>query len=120
MTRIRARRVYDAPEAGEGKRFLVDRLWPRGVSKERAGLEGWARDAAPSDTLRKRFHGHPERWSDFVARYREELDGAPDAWRPLLEEARRGPVTLLYASRDPEHNNAVVLKDYLEEKLAEG
>jgi len=123
-------RVYDearGPDAagdGErtppGERFLVDRLWPRGVSKE--SLEGveWLKDAAPSGGLRTWFGHDPERFTAFAERYRAELDARPDALAPLLDAARRGPVTLLYAAKDTEHNHAVVLRDYLEETLAAG
>lgn len=116
---IRARRVYDPPEAEDGRRYLVDRLWPRGVRKEEAALDGWLKEVAPSHELRKRFHGRPELWEDFVAAYREELDRARQAWSPLLEAARRGNVTLLYASRDRKRNNAEALKAYLDRRLAD-
>jgi uncharacterized protein YeaO (DUF488 family) len=111
---IRVRRVYDPAEADDGARYLVDRLWPRGVRKEEAELDGWLKDVAPSHDLRKRFHGHPEKWEAFVTAYHEELDAGSEGLDTLREAARRGTVTLLYASRDPEHNNALALKAYLE------
>ena len=110
---VKSKRVYDAAEPGEGYRVLIDRMWPRGVSRERAQLDEWARELAPSSELRKWFHHDPERFDGFRSRYREELRER----RPLLEELRRrardGPVTLLYAARDREHNDAVVLEELL-------
>jgi uncharacterized protein YeaO (DUF488 family) len=118
MTEIRLRRVYEKPAAGEGKRFLVERLWPRGVKKEALALDGWLRDVAPSTALR-RFFGHdPAKWDEFRRRYAAELAANEGAWRPLLEAARAGPVTLLYSSRDTAHNNAVALRAFLERKKA--
>ena len=110
---VKSKRVYDAAEAGDGYRVLIDRMWPRGVSRQRAQLDEWARELAPSSELRKWFHHEPERFDEFRSRYREELRER----RPLLEELRRrardGPVTLLYAARDREHNDAVVLEELL-------
>ena len=110
---VKSKRVYDAAEAGDGYRVLIDRMWPRGVSRQRAQLDEWARELAPSSELRKWFHHDPERFDEFRSRYREELRER----RPLLEELRRrardGPVTLLYAARDREHNDAVVLEELL-------
>ncbi|MFJ9557625.1 DUF488 domain-containing protein [Nocardiopsis sp. NPDC101807] len=112
-------RVYDEVRdrgGGEppGARFLVDRLWPRGVGK--ADMEGvrWVREAAPSSELRTWFGHDPERFREFAERYRAELDSRPEALSPILDAARRGPVTLLYAAKDVEHNHAVVLRDHLE------
>ena len=108
---VKSKRVYDAAEAGDGYRVLIDRMWPRGVSRQRAQLDEWARELAPSSELRKWFHHDPERFGEFRSRYREELRER----RPLLEELRRrardGPVTLLYAARDREHNDAIVLEE---------
>ena len=110
---VKSKRVYDAAEAGDGYRVLIDRMWPRGVSRQRAQLDEWARELAPSSELRMWFHHDPERFDGFRSRYREELGER----RPLLEELRRrardGPVTLLYAARDREHNDAVVLEELL-------
>lgn len=100
--RIRVKHVYDPPAPADGARFLVDRLWPRGIKKESARLDGWLRDAAPSDALRKGFCHIPERWDDFRRRYSEELAAKPETYAPILDAARRGPVTLLYAARDTE------------------
>jgi uncharacterized protein YeaO (DUF488 family) len=113
---IEIRRVYEAEDA-KGTVFLVDRLWPRGVRKSDLKLDGWPRDVAPSDDLRRWFGHRPERFAEFAERYRRELDEHPDAVRPLLEAARQGPVTLLYSARDPDHNQAVVLRDHLLEQL---
>jgi uncharacterized protein YeaO (DUF488 family) len=115
---IRAVRVHDVGAAGPGARYLVDRLWPRGVAKEALHLAGWARDAAPSDDLRRWFGHDPARWEEFRARYTAELEASPDAWRPLLDAALEGDVLLLYAARDEEHNNAVVLREHLERQPA--
>lgn len=114
---INLRRVYEPPRPGEGARYLVERLWPRGLSKEALQLDGWLREVAPSDALRRWFAHDPARWDEFRRRYFEELDRRAEAWQPLLEAARRGPVTLLFSARDPEHNNAVALKQYLEARL---
>jgi uncharacterized protein YeaO (DUF488 family) len=108
---VSSKRIYDAAGPGDGYRVLVDRLWPRGVSRERARLDEWARELAPSSELRKWFNHEPERFDEFRSRYRDELRER----RPQVEELRRrgrdGPVTLLYAARDREHNEAVVLEE---------
>lgn len=116
MRSIKVRRVYEAGD-DEGAVFLVDRVWPRGVRKDDLKIDGWLRDVAPSTDLRRWFGHRPERFAEFAERYRRELDQRPDAVRPLLEAARRGPVTLLYSARDTEHNQAVVLRDHLLENL---
>jgi uncharacterized protein YeaO (DUF488 family) len=113
---IRVKRVYDPPEPDDGARFLVDRLWPRGVKKEFVRLDGWLKEAAPSDDLRRWFNHEAEKWMEFQHRYRAELKEHPQAWQPILKAARRGNVTLLYSARDAEHNNAAALKVYLEGK----
>lgn len=116
---FRIKRVHDAPERGDGYRVLVDRLWPRGVSKERAALDAWAKDVAPSTELRTWYHAHPDRFAEFAKRYRAELDAAPDAVGGLREADRTHPaVTLLYSVRDTEHNHARVLADYLAGQVA--
>lgn len=116
---IQVKRVYDPYDQSDGSRFLVDRLWPRGVKKEALQLDGWLKDVAPSEALRRWFAHDPARWEEFQRRYRAELDARPEAWRPLVEAARRGTVTLLYSARNAERNNAVALKAYLEERRAE-
>ncbi len=115
---IRIKRVYDTPAAEDGARFLVERLWPRGMKKEALHMDGWPKDVAPSDALRRWFGHDPAKWAEFQRRYTAELDGNHAAWEPLLEAARQGDVTLLYSAHDVEHNNALVLKTYLEERLS--
>jgi len=113
---IQLKRAYEEAEPGDGERFLVDRLWPRGLRKEAAHVDNWVKDVAPSDQLRKWFAHDPEKWTEFQRRYFAELDARPDAWKPILDAARRGRVTLLFSAHDTEHNNAVALKRYLESK----
>jgi uncharacterized protein YeaO (DUF488 family) len=115
---IQVKRVYDPATHDDGTRFLVDRLWPRGVKKESLQIEQWLKEAAPSDALRHWFAHDPEKWNEFRRRYFAELDGRADAWRPIAEAARRGNVTLLYSARDTTHNNAAALKEYVEKRLA--
>jgi len=112
------KRVYDSAEAKDGKRFLVDRLWPRGLSKHTARLDGWLKEIAPSDELRKWFHHDPEKWKEFQKRYSAELKEKPESIRPLVEAARKGTVTLLFGAKDFEHNNAIVLKAFLSRRSA--
>lgn len=105
-------------ERPEGALFLVDRIWPRGVKKDRLELTGWLKDVAPSAELRTWFGHDPEKWAEFQRRYRDELDNmGGDTLQPIVDAARVGPVTLLYGARDTEHNNAVVLRDYVDERL---
>jgi uncharacterized protein YeaO (DUF488 family) len=115
---IKLKRAYDDAAPGDGKRFLVERLWPRGVKRESLMLDGWLKDVAPSTELRKWFSHDPPKWDAFRKRYYQELNAEPQAWEPILEAARRGTVTLVYSSRDTEHNNAVALKDFLESRMA--
>jgi uncharacterized protein YeaO (DUF488 family) len=116
MPVLKIKRVYVSPGADDGARILVDRLWPRGLSKDKAAVDLWLRDVAPSDGLRKRFHGKPEDWEQFCAAYANELEEpiALSAVQTLRERLREGSVTLLFASRDEHHNNAVALKAWLE------
>lgn len=117
MANIGIKRVYDPESSSDGRRFLVERLWPRGVRKEDLHMESWQRDASPSTELRK-WYGHDvERWPGFQQRYRKELDANEDGWRPLRDAARQGRITLLYGARDEQHNSAVVLRDYLAKKI---
>ncbi len=115
---LATKRVYEAPDPADGTRFLVDRLWPRGLKKEALQASGWLREVAPSDGLRRWFHHDPEKWPEFLRRYFAELDSHSDAVQPLVEAARRGKVTLLFSSHDREHNNAVALREYLENHRA--
>ena len=110
-------RVYDRHDAGKGRRFLVERLWPRGVKKADLKIDGWLKDVAPSTELRKWFSHDPEKWPEFRRRYFAELDNSPVAWKPLAEAARHGDVVLEYSSRDEEHNNAVALREYLSKRV---
>lgn len=114
---IQVKRVYEPPEASDGTRILAERLWPRGKKKEALKLDAWNKDVAPSSDLRTWFKHDPGRWEEFQRRYRAELDEHPEAWQPILDAARDGDVTLLFSSRDTEHNNVVALKAYLDEKL---
>ncbi|HLE83474.1 MAG TPA: DUF488 family protein [Thermoanaerobaculia bacterium] len=111
---IQIKRAYEKPAAADGYRVLVDRLWPRGVTKEAAALDEWAKEVAPSDGLRKELHGHSDRWREFRERYWEELDGKGDLVEGLRQRAAGGTLTLVYAARDVERNNAVALREYLE------
>jgi len=114
---IQTKRVYELHAAADGTRFLVERLWPRGIAKAALEMDGWLRDVAPSTELRRWFNHDPERWMEFKRRYVAELDAHSDAWKPILAKARRGRVTLLYSAHDVEHNNAVVLRDFLNRKV---
>lgn len=121
MGDIRLSRVYDHEETPQsGRTFLVERLWPRGVRRDALHLDDWCKDVAPSTELRKWFSHDPTKWPEFQRRYVRELDGNPHAWQPLVDAARSDDVTLLYSSRDREHNNAVVLRDYLLAHLEKG
>jgi uncharacterized protein YeaO (DUF488 family) len=110
---IRIKRAYEPSTRGDGRRLLVERLWPRGMRKEALLLDAWVKEVAPSTELRKWFSHRVERWAEFQRRYRRELSAHRDAWSPILEASKRGPVTLVYSAHDPEHNAAVVLRDYL-------
>lgn len=116
---IRIKRAYAPREEGEGYRVLVDRLWPRGISKERLAPDAWMKELAPSDELRKWFGHDPSRFTEFQTRYREELksEEARAALRELASRAKNEPVTLLYGAKDEEHNNAVVLRSLIQQRL---
>ncbi len=113
MAAPRIKRVYDPPEASDGRRVLVDRIWPRGISKEKLADAIWLKEIAPSSELRKWFAHRPERWNEFRKRYWAELDAAPEAVAKLRALMKKGRVTLLYSARDTEHNQAVALSEYL-------
>jgi uncharacterized protein YeaO (DUF488 family) len=115
---ITLKRVYETAAPRDGVRFLVERLWPRGVKKTALHVDGWLKEVAPSSELRQWFRHDLKKWHEFRRRYFRELDANPDLVDPLLKAARRGRVTLVYSSHDTEHNNAVALKDYLENKIA--
>jgi uncharacterized protein YeaO (DUF488 family) len=111
---VKLKRVYEKPSQEDGLRVLVDRLWPRGFSRERAAVGLWQKDIAPSPELRKWFGHEPARWAQFRDRYRRELREKKDALQVLKQQAREGTVTLVYAARDEEHNAAAVLKRLLQ------
>jgi uncharacterized protein YeaO (DUF488 family) len=114
---LKLKRAYEPASRSDGTRILVERLWPRGLSKQALHVDAWLKDAGPSTELRQWFAHDPEKWSRFRARYSRELDARPEAWRPIVTAARRGTVTLVYSSRDTAHNNAVALEDYLRPKV---
>ena len=114
------RRVHQSRRGkAEGRRYLVERLWPRGVRKDDLPLEAWLKDVAPSAELRRWYAHEVAKWKEFQRRYRAELDANEMAWQPLLQAAREGAITLLYSARDTEHNSALVLQAYLEKRLAQ-
>ena len=115
---FRIKRTYDPPTRLDGRRVLVERLWPRGMKKEALSHYTWRKDVAPSTELRKWFDHRVERWDEFRQRYRDELSANPAAWKPILDASRKGTVTLLYSARDTLHNGAVVLQEFIAEKEA--
>jgi uncharacterized protein YeaO (DUF488 family) len=117
---IQIKRVYEPTVKADGRRFLVERLWPRGIRKEALLLDGWCKEAAPSYQLRKWFNHDPVKWEEFQRRYRSELKAKTETWKPLLAAAKTGAVILLFSAHDLEHNNALVLKTYLEEQCRRG
>ena len=110
---VSIKRAYEAPAPDDGRRFLVERLWPRGIRKSELRLDGWLKDVAPSPELRRWFSHDPAKWPEFRRRYVAELRSRDAAVGPLREASRTGPVTLVYGARDTEHNAAVVLREYL-------
>ena len=114
---IKMRRIYAEPAEDEGFRVLIDRLWPRGLNKEKVKLDLWLKEIAPSDALRKWFAHDPKKWTEFKHRYFQELGKREDLIGPILEKAQKGVVTLLYGAREERFNNAVALKDYLEARM---
>jgi uncharacterized protein YeaO (DUF488 family) len=114
---IRLKRAYDPAQKQDGTRFLVERLWPRGVKKSELPITAWLKDVAPSGELRKWFAHDPLKWPEFKHRYFQGLDRTAEVWKPILDVARRCRVTLIYSSHDTEHNNAVALKEYLDQRL---
>ena len=116
---LRIKRVYEPPDAADGFRVLVDRLWPRGLSRERAKIDLWLKEIAPSGTLRRRLHRDPSAWGQFKTAYYAELERAPaqSALHALIERLAHGPVTLLFAARDETRNNAVALRKWLEDRV---
>ena len=113
---IRIKRTYASPAHGDGRRILVERIWPRGMKKEAVAADAWMKEVAPTTELRKWFAHRVERWEEFRRRYRKELEANSRAWEPILDAEKRGTVTLLYSTHDVLHNGAVVLRDYLMER----
>ena len=111
---IKIKRVYEPAEEGDGRRILVDRLWPRGLSKETAAIDAWTRDLAPSNELRQWYRHDPDKWSEFCRRYAAELDRQPEAVAALREQLSQGVATFVYSSKEERLNNAAALKGYLE------
>ncbi len=113
---IRVKRIYDQFDEADGYRILVDRLWPRGMKKEEARIDLWMKEIAPSDTLRRDFRHEPEKWGEFRRLYFKELDEKKGPVQEMLRMAEKGTITLLYSARNTELNNAVALKEYLDER----
>ena len=113
---LKLKRACEPVSKNDGRRFLVERLWPRGLSKRKARLDAWLKDVGPTTELRQWFGHDPEKWPRFRARYFRELDSRPESWRPIRSAARGHVVTLVFSSHDGEHNNAVALKEYLQAK----
>lgn len=116
MVQVQLKRIYEPPQKSDGYRVLVDRVWPRGLSKDAAQIDLWMKDIAPSTALRKWFNHDPARWVEFQGKYRAELRELDDKLDELRARAKKEPVTLLYGAKDTEHNQAVVLRDVLAEK----
>jgi len=113
---IKLKRAYAPAEAGDGVRYLVDRVWPRGVTREAIAVKEWLREAAPSDILRQWFGHDPAKWDEFRQRYFAELEEKPAVWQPLLAVSRQGTLTLVFSARDEAHNQAAALKEFLDKK----
>lgn len=113
---IQLKRVYEAATPADGERYLVERLWPRGIRKDALKIQAWLKDVAPSTGLRQWFQHDPARWDEFRQRYYAELEATPAAWLPLLAAARHRTVTLVYSAQDVAHNSAIALKEFLDQK----
>jgi uncharacterized protein YeaO (DUF488 family) len=113
---FKIKRIYELPDPSDGHRILIDRLWPRGISKDSAKIDEWIKEVAPSAELRKWFHHDPAKWSEFKIRYAKELRGKEDLLEKLRTDAGKETVTLLYSAKDEEHNQAVALKEFLEKR----
>jgi uncharacterized protein YeaO (DUF488 family) len=114
---IHIKRAYEPPDDADGLRILVDRLWPRGISKEKAKIDFWPKEIAPSNELRKWYGHDPDKWTEFKERYFSELDAHPEQVDALLEYVRKGNVTFVYSSTEQQFNNAIALKEYIEPRL---
>ena len=117
---VRLKRAYETPARSDGRRVLVDRIWPRGIDKAGLRVEDWLKELAPSTGLRRWFHHEPAKWAEFRRRYFHELDRQPDMLERLRRLRRTGTVTLVFAAKDTEHNNAVALREYLERSGRKG
>ncbi len=113
---VRIKRVYEEPSEADGVRILVDRLWPRGISKATARIDFWSKEVAPSNELRKWYHQRPGEWEEFKVRYFAELDAGPAGLDELVVRVRQGGVTFVYSSKEPDHNNARALREYVESR----
>ncbi|HEY6328782.1 MAG TPA: DUF488 domain-containing protein [Blastocatellia bacterium] len=113
---IKLKRAYEPPAKDDGERILVERLWPRGLTKEKAKIDLWMKEIAPSTELRKWFGHDPAKWTEFRRRYKSELEQQPELVKELRAKGRRGPVTFVYAAKDEEHNSALLLKEFVEKK----
>jgi uncharacterized protein YeaO (DUF488 family) len=111
---VKLKRAYEPAAPGDGRRFLVDRIWPRGVRKEALRIDAWVKEAGPSNELRKWFGHDPRRWTEFRQRYYRELEAHPEVLKPLLDAARKGDITLVYSARDEQYNQAVVISEVLQ------
>lgn len=116
MTHVKIKRAYDKYEKSDGLRILVDRLWPRGIKKDDAKIDDWIKNVAPSNELRKWFAHDPEKWTEFKKKYFSELKGKNDLLKDIVKKDKKN-LTLVYAAKDDEHNNAVALKEYLEKRV---
>lgn len=114
---LHIKRIYEPAETTDGQRILVDRIWPRGLTKEKAAVDTWLKDVAPTTELRKWFNHDPARWTEFRARYARELDANPEVVKRLRDLLKTGRTTLLFAAHDMKHNNAIAIADYLNGKL---
>jgi uncharacterized protein YeaO (DUF488 family) len=114
LMEINLKRVYEKPTKGDGMRILVDRLWPRGLTKQKANVDLWLKEIAPSTELRKWFHHDPKKWEEFKKQYRMELKNKKEPIEVLKKQLKRGTVTLVYGAKDEEHNEAIVLKELLD------
>lgn len=114
---VHIKRVYETPASGDGYRVLVDRIWPRGLGRKEARVDRWCKEIAPSSELRRWFGHDPSRWEEFRRRYRKELEQSPELVAEFMANARSAELTLLFSARDVQHNNAVVLREWLEERL---
>src|SRR5689334_21485839 len=112
---IKLKRAYEEAEPADGPRYLVDRLWTRGIAKDSLHIEDWLKDVAPSNELRRRFGHDPRKWNEFRKKYFAELKATPEAWAPLANAAKKRSITLVYSAKDAEHNNAIALAEFLKE-----